>query len=496
MRELETLVVGSGPAGAATAIGLALSGLPVVLIDRARFPRRRIGESLPPKVGALFAQLGVLEAVEAAGFTRMSGTTIKDGDALTVHDFEPERRALGYQAERERLDTLLVERARAVGVEVRPETALIEGRAEEDHFIATLRSAGGDEVLRPRWVVDASGSGVIARAIGLKRKESLRTVALSGYWRGARPLELGPRGNTFFETRADGWTWIIRRADGLTNVTFGADPKAMKGQGSAAYYQALIGQSPWLGALLEEATLEEEPSVLDATWASAERFIGPSWILVGDAASVIDPLTSQGVYKALQSGLAAATVLRTIARWPERGALAERYYQQTQAEFFERYCQTAVTFYRGSRFSAEPFWAARARLETGPSPVDDPAAAERRRTLSEQLAALGGQKLGLRAAPRLRLGEAGVADRGLIVAKPRLFAGEEELELSPEVDHRALLAALGAPSVEACFERYAAEAGLVRSAELGRIILAALLRLAELGLVTATPLASPPREPL
>lgn len=493
MNEIDTLVVGSGPAGAATAIALAISGLPVVLIDRARFPRRRIGESLPPKIGALFAQLGVQEAVEAAGFSRMSGTTIKDGDALTVHDFEPGQRALGYQAERERLDALLVERARAVGAEVRPETALVEGRAEDDRFIATLRSAAKEEVVRVRRVVDASGSGVVARAVGVKRKESLRTLAISGYWRGARPLELGPRGNTFFETRADGWTWIIRRADGLTNVTFGADPRSMKGLEPAAYYQALVSQSPWLGALLGGATLEEELGVFDATWAAAERFIGPSWILVGDAASVIDPLTSQGVYKALQSGLAAATVLRTIAQWPERRALAERYYQSTQAQFFERYCQTAVTFYRGSGFAKEPFWAARARMEAGPSPVDDLAAADRRRRLSEALATHGGQGLQLRADDRLRLGEVGVADRGLIVAKPRLFAEEAEIELAPEVDHRALLESLGAPTVEECFERYAAAAEQPRSAELGRIILAALLRLAERGLVTATP-TSPPTE--
>ena len=85
MTEIDTLVVGGGPAGAATAIGLALSGLPVVLIERAHFPRRRIGESLPPKIAAIFAQLGVLDAVDAAGFTRMSGTTIKDGDAITTH---------------------------------------------------------------------------------------------------------------------------------------------------------------------------------------------------------------------------------------------------------------------------------------------------------------------------------------------------------------------------------------------------------------------------
>ncbi len=494
MTEIDTLVVGGGPAGAATAIGLALSGLPVVLIERAHFPRRRIGESLPPKIAAIFAQLGVLDAVDAAGFTRMSGTTIKDGDAITTHDFEPEKRAFGYQAERERLDALLLERAQAVGAEVRAETALVEAHPEDDHFSATLRSAAGEEIARVRRVVDASGSGVVARAVGLKRKESLRTVAISGYWRGARPLELGPRGNTFFETRAEGWTWIIRRADGLTNVTFGADAKVIKGGPGPVvpedYYRALVEQSPWLRDLLAEATLDEEIKVFDATWSAAERFIGPGWILVGDAASVIDPLTSQGVYKALQSGLAAATVLRTIARYPERRALAESYYQDTQTQFFRRYSETAVTFYRGSRFAAEPFWAARSRIEAGPSPVDDQAAAERRRSLSEQLSTHGGQKLRIEADPRLRLGEVGVAERGLVVAKPRLFAGEVELELAPEIEHPALLASLSAPTVEACFERYAVEVRLPRSAELGRLILAALLRLAELGLVTATPASS------
>ncbi|MFO0729005.1 MAG: NAD(P)/FAD-dependent oxidoreductase [Myxococcota bacterium] len=477
---MSVLVVGAGPAGTSTAIALALGGIPVRIVDRAEFPRPRIGESLPPKVGALLEQLGALEAVDSAGFARMSGTNVLDGDALSVHDFDPDRRALGYQVDRARFDQLLLNRAAAVGARVELGTALFSAQPVGAEVEVRLRSRGTEASERFRWVVDASGSsGVLARALGLKRREELRTVALSAYWRGARRVGPSASYNTFFETRADGWCWLVHRADGSMNLSFGLDPEAVQASGAEYTYQRQVSSSAWLQEVLEGARREDEVSVFDATWARAERFIGPGFLLVGDAASVIDPLTSQGVYKALQSGLAAAASLRTILERPAQAALAEQYYQDTQARFYASYAETAVTFYRGSRQAAAPFWAARARPALGPSPVDDPARGARRRTLSAQIGARGGQGLFLRAGPALRTAEIPIAERGFIVSRTCLAAQGAPIALPPEVDGPRLAALLDGRSLEAVFEAYAASSGQSASAVLGRSLMSALLVLAE-----------------
>jgi 2-polyprenyl-6-methoxyphenol hydroxylase-like FAD-dependent oxidoreductase len=70
----DVAIVGGGPAGSAAALWLARQGLRVVVIERERFPRHRPGETLPPGVEPIFAQLGVTEAIAAVGFTRHSGT--------------------------------------------------------------------------------------------------------------------------------------------------------------------------------------------------------------------------------------------------------------------------------------------------------------------------------------------------------------------------------------------------------------------------------------
>lgn len=503
----DVLVVGGGPGGTSVAIALATAGVAVTLVERARFPRPRIGESLPPKVGELLLTLGVHEAVVAAGFARMPGTTIVQDGEFTTHDFDPAQRELGYQVERERFDALLLDRARQAGVVVLEETTLI-GLASEDHTLedgrrevsvhgGRVRHADGrEEALAAQVVVDASGSaGVLSRTLGLKRRDALRTVALCGYWRGSGvPPAVSPD-NTLFETHPSGWLWSVRRADGLRNVTLGLDPAELKGQEPAAYYREHVQRSALMAPLLATATLASEVTAHDATWFHAERVIGPGWILVGDAASLIDPLTSQGVYKALHSGLAAAAVIRTILTRPRDAELARRYYQASQDELHHNYVEVALSFYRGSPFADFPFWAARTRDDRPPRRVgyvdtvaDEPRQARREAFLAA-VALHGGRGLRLTRDARLVLVDTPVVERGLVLKKPQLGVEGLALPVPPgttSVLPEPLWLALDGRTLEGVFEGYVAATGTPRSSDLGRALMAALTQLAELELLSWT----------
>src|SRR5215217_594365 len=111
MRELpgskiDVVVVGCGPAGTASALWCAHHGLRVVLLEREVFPRHRPGETLPPGVEPIFAQLGVAEAIAAAGFTRHPGTWVTWSGPRRFDPFGRDSRGswYGFQAPREQLD--------------------------------------------------------------------------------------------------------------------------------------------------------------------------------------------------------------------------------------------------------------------------------------------------------------------------------------------------------------------------------------------------------
>ncbi|MCA9549924.1 MAG: tryptophan 7-halogenase, partial [Myxococcales bacterium] len=316
--DADIIVVGAGPAGSAAAARLAAFGHRVLILERARFPRPRIGESLPPKVDDLLQVLGAAEAVAAAGFARMRGTVVARGgdEAPLFHPFDPAGGRRGYQVERGRFDSLLLERARALGAEVRAAAAAELGWAGPLRQVS-LREGGA---LTARFVVDASGAaGWGARALGLRSKEPVRTVALAGYWAGCRLPELRSAGvveatATFFEMLPDGWIWSVLRQDGLRNVTLGLDAGRVKDPEvlPLELYLDTVRASALVGPMLGPARLEGGLSAHDATWTRAERFVADGILFAGDAAATIDPLTSQGVFKAMRSGIVAASVVNTV----------------------------------------------------------------------------------------------------------------------------------------------------------------------------------------
>jgi FAD-dependent halogenase len=194
-RELDVLVIGAGPAGLTLATLLAKyrPSTRVAVVERGRLPQHKIGESLLVDVNRILADMGALEAVERAGFSRKYGVTFLWGSARTVHSFlwrEGEARVeppSGYHldytwhVDRHRYDQILAETARARGVTVLEEHAVTEVIRDGERVVgARVDTPGGPRELASRWLVDCAGQRgpLTRRDSGRALDEALRNVAV------------------------------------------------------------------------------------------------------------------------------------------------------------------------------------------------------------------------------------------------------------------------------------------------------------------------------
>lgn len=486
--ETDVVVVGGGPAGASVAIGLAGLGHRVVVIDRATFPRAHVGESLPPKIGPLLAILGVRPAIEAAGYTRVAATTVYQGEQILTHPFDPTTGTVGYQVDRGDFDRRLLDRAREVGAHVF-EGVAFDGLLEAGGILYRDGERRGE--LRARFVVDASGTAaVVAKAKDLRVRDTLRTVALTAYWRDTKPPERFEPEDTLFEMMPEGWLWSVLLADGRRNITLGVDASYVKSKRALPLelYLERVNASELVGSLMAGATMCDELVANDATWSRSKRYVGEDFLLVGDAAAFIDPLTAHGVFKALQSGITASAVVNTILRRPERRDLAIEYYETMQQRTTLNYTSVALTFYRGSPYVEAPFWATRTRTEMALSAeIDDlytQQGAERRDRFRDDVEHKGGQRLSLAARGTLTLKVVPSAEGVFVVERPAMVGPTgARVDLPAAIDPTILYGLLDGRTMAEVFDAYASEAMQEPNRNLGRGLMIGLSTLVERGLV-------------
>jgi 2-polyprenyl-6-methoxyphenol hydroxylase-like FAD-dependent oxidoreductase len=361
----DVVVIGGGAAGAAAARLLAGWGHLVVLVER-EASRPALAESLPPSCIPLLELLGVRAAMEAAGFVRGGGNTAWWGGApMRVEPFPGGR--LGYQVERARLEEVLRTHAEGAGVVLlRPATVVRVGPGVDGQAVE-LSLPGGRRLLHTPWVLDCSGrAGIVARAFRVSPPEGVRTLALLDVWERPGGWGLPDESHTLVESAAWGWGWSVPVAAGRRYVTAMLDPgtTSLTADGRLAErYGALIAGLPALGPLMHGARATGAPWALEATPYHSAEVAPPGALLVGDAASAIDPLSSFGVKKALASAWLAAVVVHTAFATPAHVEAARALFREREAA----YVRSATAALEGLSREADagqatPFWLARAEL--------------------------------------------------------------------------------------------------------------------------------------
>jgi flavin-dependent dehydrogenase len=313
----DVIVVGAGPAGAATAALLADLGWEVLVLDRARLPRAKIcGEYLSPEAQRILDRLGVLKALDAAGAAPIAGMRITAPDGTVVRgryrpvgDWRPYR-SHALAVGRATLDGVLADRLRLLPVDLREGLRVTDLILEGDRVagVEAMDADGGRRRFRAPVVVGADGRGsVIAHRLGCRRPPRLRRAALVTYLAGVEGC--GDEGEIYIDPP----DYAILNPLGPDRVNASlVVPLAHLAPWSArldAFFTARIRQFRHLSARLAGA---ERVAPVAALGPLACRVAPPRHggvLLVGDAAGFHDPLTGEGIYTALRGAeLAAETV--------------------------------------------------------------------------------------------------------------------------------------------------------------------------------------------
>lgn len=347
--ELDALVVGGGPAGAAAATILARRGRRVLLVERDRFPRFHVGESLIPETNRYLKAMGVHEKIAAAGFP------VKRGAILVAPSGEHERYAFfgdaqgvacrtTFEVPRDRFDQILLDHAAEAGVQVLQDCRAREVEIGAGGVVLRVEDREGAREVRGRYLVDASGrDGFLAKRLGLREVDpALRMVGVHSWFEGVAPLPPERAGDLrLVAIDGQGWAWLIPLGDGVTSVGV-VVPKERWGALPAAAPEArldlLLAAAPALGGFLSRARRVSEVRVDGDYSYSTRAYAGSRWLVAGDAGSFLDPVFSTGVLLALASGTQAAEAVD--------GALASGVDTRRARRLFARYEKEQRRVYR------------------------------------------------------------------------------------------------------------------------------------------------------
>jgi FAD-dependent halogenase len=372
----DVVVIGGGPAGSVTATLLADAGHRVLVLERERFPRYHIGESLLSATLPILDAIGATPLIEAHGFLRKPGGTFQWGRRAEPWSFwfdeDPGGRDYAFQVVRAEFDHILLRNARAHGADVREEHAVVRVETDGPAPIVHARAADGTELrLAPRFVVDASGqAAVVGSARGYREfNDFFKNLAVFGYFRDAERLPGRLANHILSAAFADGWFWYIPLHDGTMSVGAVVDARRWRDVAAAnpeETYRALIARCPAVADRLARATLVSPIRIIRDYSYTSTRFWGPGYLLAGDAACFIDPVFSTGVHLACLAGYLGAQAVDAVLTGtaPEAEALAR--YEDAYRGAFERYLRFLYFFYDHNEDPDSYFWTARRILTHAP----------------------------------------------------------------------------------------------------------------------------------
>jgi hypothetical protein len=352
----DVAIIGAGPAGAVAAALLARRGYEVVVLERERFPRFAIGESLLPQCMAFLEEAGLLEAVVAAGFQRKDGAAFHRDGCDFAFDFSDKLTdgwSWTFQVPRARFDEILAEGAAQAGAEVRFAHEMLSVDLAGERPILEYCTPEGEHCrLAARFCLDASGfARKLARALSLDRASEmpLRQAVFTH----VKDRMEGKRFDrnkiliTVHSRHHHVWFWLIPFSEGVSSLgVVGAQEHFAGYAGDERdVLRAHVGETEPLAGLLADAEYRLPVRRISGYAAAPCQPYGPGFALLGNAAGFLDPIFSSGVTIALKS---AALAARLVDRELQGGAVDwDREYARPLARGVETFRHFVLAWYDG-----------------------------------------------------------------------------------------------------------------------------------------------------
>jgi flavin-dependent dehydrogenase len=361
----DVVIIGGGPGGSTLAALLTLRGRKVLVIERERFPRFHIGESLLPMSCEVFDKLDLRPRLDERflrkyGATFVCSTTGRINKYLFSEAYD-KRYPYAYQVPRADFDKLLLDRAIEVGAQVLQPTKVLEvifdgeraigvrARNEEDHD-----DGQGEpfEIFAP-LIVDATGRGaMMASHMRVKRRlQGLDTSAVFAHYRNvSRPsgVEEGHIRIIIFD---HGWMWMIPFRGDVTSVGAVIKPEWMRtrmaDESLESFFDRTLACAPFAIETLRDAErISPVRSAADFSYG-VSRVVGDGWLCVGDACGFIDPLFSTGAHLAIKGADLAVDAIDAALGEGDTSARAFERYEAEMRSASSMFLGVVQAFYHG-----------------------------------------------------------------------------------------------------------------------------------------------------
>lgn len=374
----DVVIVGGGPAGASAALSLRqhAPGLRVLLLESSRYDDVRIGETLAPTAQRVLQQLGLWDALRDEGHLDAYSTWSNWGGVANRHDFVTSLHGDGLHLDRTVFDRFLADSAAERGIEVRLGHRVREVVRSEDGSLGLKVSRDVDaqgagagwhraerrepEFVSARFLVDATGRrAVVARGLGVAQVDRDSMIGSFMFF-----AESSEDVGTMVESVPEGW-WYSARLPGRRMVA------ALMTEASICARLRLNKRESWLQALsrakmtrnrLLRAEPLEGPLVKKAGVGHLDDPCGAGWLAVGDAAWTLDPLSGQGIVKALSNGMWAAFAVSDVLTG--KANALEKYRRLVAAEIEQHLKTRAEVYEQERRWPDEVFWRRHRGLST------------------------------------------------------------------------------------------------------------------------------------
>jgi len=357
LEKRDVVIIGGGPAGCAAATVLSDLGRRPLILEKEKFPRYLVGESLLPYCYFPLKRIGMIEKMKASGFQKKYSVQFVNADGKQSQPFYFNRHldheaAQTWQVTRGSFDEMLLANAVEHGAEALQETRVISLLRDGD-TVAGVRAETRDGTVREfgaQVTIDASGRS--AFSAGRRRwripDEELKKIAIWTYYRGAgRDEGLDEGATTVAYVEGKNWFWYIPLADDLVSVGIVGDREYLyrDTRDSEEIFQREIKKNAWIRDHLKPGHPVDSYRVTSDFSYRSEYCADHGLVLVGDAFAFLDPVFSSGVLLALKSGELAADAVHAALSTGDVSAGNFKDYGETMCAGIEAMRNLVYAFY-------------------------------------------------------------------------------------------------------------------------------------------------------
>jgi len=358
----DVVIVGGGPAGAATALALARRGLSAIVLEAHTTPQMKVGECLPPSINPLLDHFGISERLRRRGNLPSFGNRFAWGsDSIQERDFIFGPTGAGWRVDRGVFEEELMHVAMEAGVRWHYGRHLVAcSRDEDTRFKLTVKGLNGMETYRSNFVVDATGrASRLAGSLGARRVIYDRLIGVAAFFEAnAGGTSEEEDSFTLVEAMSSGWWYSARLPGGKLIAVYMTDGDLLDHTAirETSGLLALLNKTAYTAQRIRKygSGVPTTPRILPAHTVRLTKVAGDGWLAVGDSAVAFDPLASHGIAMAMGSGFNAAS---SIVDYLSGGDDALRVYERLIDRAFAHYLLMHHDAYlQEQRWPHELFW--------------------------------------------------------------------------------------------------------------------------------------------